>query len=115
MEGAPPINGFVDDGDVYEAHDGEDGSRPCAGRSTTHVAPQHDVSNVDEPEDESSGQASIPCPPCSPGGASPDGAGEQGKGDEDGPYFRGGTGEPVPVFVFLPQVGDACNSHDAEG
>src|SRR5947209_5110842 len=115
MQGAPPVNGFVDDGDVYEANDGEDGPSSCTGRGAAHVAAQHDVGDVDEPEDESGGQTGIPCPPCSPGGTPPDGTGEQGEGDEDGPYFSGSTGEPVPALVFLPEVGNACDSHDAEG
>src|SRR6266571_8617004 len=111
MQGAPPVDGFVDDGNVHEADDGEDGSGTRTGRCASHVTTQHDVGNVDEPENKGGGQASIPRPPCSPGGTSPDRAGDQSQGDENGSYFSGSAGQPVPTFIFLPEVSDARDTH----
>src|SRR5207302_4165967 len=95
----PPVDGLVDDGYVYEADDGEHSPGTCTGGGAPHVAMQHDVGDVDKPENKSGGQTGIPCPPSSPGGAPPDGAGEEGEGDEDGSYFGGGTSQPVPAFI----------------
>src|SRR5437588_10559613 len=115
MEGTPPVDRFVDDGYIDDADDGKHSARAGAGGRLTHVAAQHHIPDVNKPEDQGCGQAGIPCPPCSPGRSSPDGARYEGQDDKDGSYFGGGARAPVPTFVFFPEVADAGCGEDAEG
>src|SRR5205823_12714021 len=115
MEGTPPVDRFIDDGYIDDAYDGKHGSRAGTGGRSTHVAAQHHISDVNKPEDQGCGQAGIPCPPCSPGRSSPDGAGYEGEGDKDGSYFSRGLGQPVPAFIFLPEIADTGYGQNTEG
>src|SRR5438477_250556 len=112
MQGAPPVDGFVDDGYVDDTDDGKDSSCTCAGRGSTHVVAQHDIADVDKPQDQRGGEAGVPCPPCAPGRAAPDGACEQGEGKKDGAEFSGSTGQPIPAFILLPEIADTTDGDD---
>src|SRR5215470_1368375 len=115
MQAAPPVDGFVDDGDINEADDAKDSGGSGAGRGATHVIAQHEVADVDKPEDERRGKFGVPGPPCAPGSAAPDGAGYESQGGEEGPKFSGRACCVVPTFVFFPEIDDADDGEYARG
>ena len=71
--GAPPADGHVDDGHIDGGKDGEDGRESLALTGGGEAA-QQQIADIEKPEEQHAGEASVPCPPDSPGGASPRGA-----------------------------------------
>src|SRR5947209_373668 len=114
MQRAPPVDRLINNGNVDKADDSKNCGGSRALMSAAHVAAQHQVANVDEPQDQGCGQACIPCPPCAPCGLAPDGAGDECQRDEDGSKFGRGTRSPVPAFIFLPQVTDTSKGDYSE-
>jgi hypothetical protein len=92
--GAPPADGHVDDRDIDGGEDGEDCGEGL-GLASRGETTQHEVADVEEPEQKHAGEAGIPCPPDAPGYAPPDRAGDEGDAGVDDGYLRGGEGEGV--------------------
>ena len=71
MLGAPPAVGHVNDGHIERAEDTEHSGERLHLRAGGETA-QQQVADVDEPEHERSGEASVPGPPDAPGAAAPE-------------------------------------------
>jgi len=65
MLGAPPANRHVNDGNIDGGEDGKDRSEGL-GLAGGGEAAQHEVADVEEPEEEQAGEARVPCPPDAP-------------------------------------------------
>ena len=115
MQCAPPVHRLIDDRDIDEANDRQYRAGARAGRGAAHVAAQHEIADIDKPEDQGRGQARIPRPPRTPGCSSPDRAGDQSEGEKHRSQFRCGARDPIPAFIFLPQIDDAAQGHDTKG
>ncbi len=94
MLGAPPADRHIDDRHIHGGEDGENGGERLA-LAGGGEAPQHQVADVEQPEQQHAGKARVPRPPDAPGSASPDAAGDQADSGVDHGDFGGGEGESV--------------------
>ncbi len=92
--GAPPADGHVDDGDVNRGEDGEDGCQGV-GLAGRREPAQHQIADIEEPEQKHAGKARIPRPPDSPSCARPEHAGEEADAGVDDRHFGSSEGEGV--------------------
>jgi len=74
--GAPPADGHVDNGDVHRGKDRED-SCEGVGLAGRGEPTQHQIADIEEPQQKHAGKARVPGPPDAPGRACPEHAGEQ--------------------------------------
>ncbi len=92
--GGPEADGHVDDGDVDGGEDGEDGGEGLGLAGGGEFA-QHQVADVEQPEQQHAGEARVPCPPDAPFGAAPEHAGPEADGGVDDGDLGGGEGPGV--------------------
>src|SRR5436305_7106831 len=111
MQSAPPIDRLINDRYIDDADNCQHGSGTSAGWSTAHIATQHQIADVDKPEDQSCRQAGIPGPPGTPDGPTPDRTGDQRQCDEKGPKLGRSTSCPVPTFILLHKIANTRNGN----
>ena len=104
----------MDEGDVQEPDDAQDGPESGAFQGVIAVAFEHHVGHEDQPEDQGEGQLRIPDPPGAPDRFGPQGPREQDQGAEEEADLGGAGGPDVPAFVFAPEVEDAEEEDERE-
>src|ERR1035437_5593937 len=111
----PPANGHVVDRHIHKADNAHHRCQDCRTPGIDDVASQHEVGDKQKPQNEGEGQARVPCPPDTPGGFCPQGAGDDYAGAEDKPYFRRAVGELIRGLTAILQISNATNKNQEIG
>src|SRR5690606_12057014 len=111
VDGAPPLDGVMDQGNVDEGQHTVDGGGPAPDLGVGDGPAEDQVADVHEPGDEGEGEARLPRPPVAPDGLGPDGAADQGGGGEQDTHLGSRRPQPVPAGSPPEQIGQPGEEH----
>src|ERR1700722_12726696 len=96
MEGVPPDHREVDYRDIDSSYQHRDSASARTRIEVTGHPPDREVTELHHEQHRGGSESSVPCPPDSPGGSSPDRSSDERQRGEDDTHLHRRTGEPVP-------------------